>query len=164
MQKRVTILLNVSLALAACYYVLYFIGYFAQKQLIWGFFYDKYFIDEFEPVFSPVIIVFSVVVAAGITVFNLLLRKKGSPLLYVGAEVFAVIAFMLNMFVKNIACSVITLGLQTCDGADGVVLGSMHSRSVSCLDAAFVTIFVVSLALMVCVCCLKQCESKMLTQ
>ncbi len=164
MQKRVTILLNVSLTLAACYYVLYFIGYFAQKQLIWGIFAEWNFVGEFEPVFSTLIIVFSGAVAAGITIFNLLLRKKGSPLLYVGAEVFAVIAFTLNIFVKNIACSFITIRLQTTDGADGVLLGSMHSRSVSCLDNAFVTILVVSLALMVCVCCLKQCEREMLTQ
>ncbi len=164
MQKRVTILLNVSLALAACYYVLYFIGYFAQKQLIWGIFADWNYVGEFEPVFSPLIIVFSGAVAAGMTIFNLLLRKKGSPLLYVGAEVFAVLAFMLNIFVKNIACDFLIMRLQATDGADGVLLGSLHSRSVSCLDAAFVTIFVVSLALMVCVCCLKQCERKMLTQ
>ncbi len=162
MQKRVTILLNVSLALAACYYVLYFIGYFAQKQLIWGIFAEWNFVGEFEPVFSPLIIVFSGAVAAGITIFNLLLRKKGSPLLYVGAEVFAVIAFTLNIFVKNIACVMITIKLQTTDGADGVLLGGMHSQSVSCLDDAFATIFVVSLALMVCVCCLKQCEREIL--
>lgn len=161
MKKRVSILLNISLGLAICYYELFFIGYFTQKPLFWEILnVDISMMSELEPSYSPLIIGFSLISAAGLAIFNILLRKNSSPGLCIGAEVFTVTAFAADRLVKVIASDMKTIMLGRTAGADGVVVGGLHAKSVAYLDMLLITFFVVSLGLMVCACCIMQCERR----
>ena len=162
MTKRVTTLLNISLGLAVAYFVLFLAGYFAQPQLWWLFGADLSMLNEFEPSFSPIIIGFSIIVAAGTVVFNLLLRKNAS--LCIGAEVFSVIAFAADRLVKWFVPPAKTILLGNTVGMNGVVVGGYHAQTVAFLDMAFITFFAASLTLMVCACCIMQCGQKAVTQ
>lgn len=158
MTKRVTMLLNISLGFAVAYFVLFFAGYFAQPQMWWLFGADLSMLNEFEPSFSCIIVGFSLIIAAGTIFFNLLLRKNSS--LCIGAEVFSVIAFAADRLVKWFVPPAKTILLGDTVGVDGVVVGGYHAQTVAFLDMAFITFFVVSLGLMVCACCIMQCEHK----
>lgn len=162
MSKRVTIMLNISLVLAVVYFVLFLAGYFAQPQLWWLFGADLSMPNEFEPSFSPIIVVFSLIIALGTLTFNLLLRKNGS--LCIGAEVFSLIAFAADRLVKWFVPPAKTILLANTVGADGVVVGGYHADTVAFLDMALITFFVVSLTLMVCACCMIQCGHKSVTK
>lgn len=164
MSKRVTIMLNISLGLMAAYYSLFFIGYFAQKPLLWRLLGGEYYMsEEFKPVFSPVIIGMALAIAAGYAAFNLLLRRNASAGLRIGAEVFAFAAFTVNSLVKGIAPMIKTVIMGIFGGADDVVIGSLHSQSMGFLDMLLCPFFAVSLTLMVCACCIMQCERRLLT-
>lgn len=160
MQKRVTMLLNISLGLWIAYYVLFFMGYFAQKPLLWRFF--TY--NDYEPVYSPTFIVTFLVIAAVGVILNLLLRKNVTAGLCIGAEVFAAAAFEADILVKCLVPMVKTILMGRLGGADGVAVGSLHSQSVGLLGMALTIFFAVSLALMVCVCCVTQFERRAATQ
>lgn len=165
MTKRVTIMLNISLGLWVAYYALFFMGYFAQKPLLWWFFGGDYVMsDDFKPVFSPVLIGFSLIIMAGMPVFNLLLRKNSSPGLCIGAEVCAFIAFLSDRLIKGIVPAVKTILMGKLGNADAVLIGGLHAQSVGFLDMVLIAFYAVSLTLMVCACCIRQCERKSVTQ
>lgn len=165
MSRRVTIMLNISLGLMAAYYSLFFIGYFAQKPLLWRLLGGEYYMsEEFMPVFSPVIIGTSLAIMAGYAAFNLLLRKRTSSGLLISAEIFAFAAFTVNSLVKGIAPKAKTIVMGQLGGADAVVIGGLHAQSVGFLDMLLCAFFAVSLTLMVCACCIMQCERKSVTQ
>lgn len=88
MKKR-TVMLNISLGLCAFYEVCFFIGYFLQNPLFGRDFYDY---DELEPVFSPVVIILMLFLAAGVVIFNIMLRKHQTKAMTIGTAVFAAAA------------------------------------------------------------------------
>ncbi len=153
MKKR-TVMLNVSLILCAFYEVCFFAGYFLLKPLFAPLFYAGY--DEFEPTFSPVVIVLMLFLAAGVVIFNMLLRKKRSTALTIGTAVFSAAAFECNVLIKRVSAFIINYTSAQLGGADELAMAYVSNQVVSMLDMIFMIFFVASLALMLCAACVKE--------
>ncbi len=153
MKKR-TVMLNISLILCAVYEVCFFAGYFLQKPLFAPLLYSGY--DEFKPVFSPVVIVLMLFLAAGVVLFNMLLRKNRSKAMTVGVAVFSAVAFESNFLVKNVSAIIINLASVELGGPDELAMAHISNTVVSLLDVLFMIFFVASLALMLCAACVKE--------
>lgn len=152
MSKR-TIMLNISLGLCAFYEVCFFIGYVLQKPLFGR---DLYNYDELKPVFSPVVILLMLLLAAGVVVFNFMLRKHQTKAMTIGTAAFAAVAFESNLAVKSYAALLMSIFSANLGGQDALIAATLSSRAVSVLDVIFSVFFVASLVLMICAACVKE--------
>lgn len=146
MKKR-TVMLNISLGLCAFYEVCFFIGYLLQKPLFGRDFYDY---DELEPVFSPVVIILMLFLAAGVVIFNIMLRKHQTKAMTIGTAVFAAAAFESNLAVKAAASLLMSVYSARLGGTDALTAATLSSHAVSVMDLIFSVFFVASLVLMIC--------------
>lgn len=157
--KRSKVMLNISLSLSMIYFVLFLVGYFLQRHTLWKILSGEYAVQNDVSVpFSFVIIAESILIAMCTIVLNLLLKRKRSRKLTIGAEIFSFAAFTVNCLVKGIVPRVQTILLEKSKGDDGVFAGIMHFESVRLLETALCAFFTVSLTLMVCVCHNMRCK------
>ncbi len=152
--KERTVMLNISLILCAIYEVCFFAGYFLQKPLFAPLLYSGH--DEFKPVFSPAVIVVMLFLAAGVVLFNMLLRKNRSKAMTVGVAVFSTAAFEINHWVKGVSSFITTYASAHFGGNDAFVMVAVSNKVVSLLDFLFSVFFVASLVLMICAACVKE--------
>ena len=151
--KRPRIMLNISAGLMAAYCALFLAGYFLQYEY-WILGYSDMalsFPTEVPRVYSPVIIGSVVLFSAVTIMFDILLKKRSSSSLCIGAAAFAVCAFTTDRLIKGLAPVIITRAMAI-KGTHGVALAGYHANAVRFLDMLLLPLFAVFLTLMVCVC------------
>lgn len=91
-------LLNWSLVCIVVYYALFFIGWSLQLPLFAKLFeYPDEQISNMVTVFFPSVVIALTVGAVGLTVFNILLRRKFSPRVFICAAVFSALDYADDM-------------------------------------------------------------------
>ncbi len=151
--KRPRIMLNISAGLMAAYCALFLAGYFLQYEYWILGFSDMAlsFPTEVPRVYSPVIIGSVLLISAVTIVFDILLKKRSSSSLCIGAAAFAVCAFTTDRLIKGLAPVIITRAMAI-EGTHGVALAGYHANAVRFLDMLLLPLLAVFLTLMVCVC------------
>jgi len=102
--------------------------------------------------YSPVIAVMAALLPGAAIVLAVMLKKRPTKNLCIGASVYAVCAFVADRLVKGFAPAAEASRLSRIDGADGVIMAGYHANAVRFLDMLLLPLFAVSLTLMVCVC------------
>ncbi len=156
-EKSMFVMLNISLKLMAAYCVL-FLGCYALQYEPWendwlgmNSVMRLSFPTIIPRIYSPVIIISTLLLSAAVIVLDKLLEKRSDRGLCIGASVFAVCAFVTDRLIKGIVPAVYAR-LWTAEGDHGVVLAGYHAEAVRFLDMLLLPLFAVSLTLMVCVC------------
>lgn len=156
-EKSSFVMLNISLRLMMAYCVL-FLGCYTLLYEPWENDWLRMdsvmgltFPTEVPRIYSPVIILSTLLFSATAIVLDNLLKKRSDSGLCVGAAAFAVCAFVSDRLIKGIVPAVCTQ-LITVEGMHGVALAGYHANAVRILDMLLLPLFTVSLALMVCVC------------
>lgn len=158
-EDKPRIMLNISLGLMAAYCALFLGGYALQYEY-WILGYSDMamsFPTEIPRVYSPVIIGSVLLFSAVTIVLDILLKKRSSSALRIGAAAFALCAFTADRLIKGLVPGVITR-FMAAEGVNGVALAGYHANTVRSLDTFLLPLFAVSLTLMVCVCYNKRCE------
>ena len=151
--KRSRIMLNISLGFMAAYCALFLGGYYLQYEY-WILGYSDMamsFPTEVPRVYSPVIVGSVLLFSAVTIVLNILLKKRSTSVICIGAAVFTLCAFISDRLIKGLVPGFITRSMAI-EGVNGVALAGYHANTVRFLDTFLLPLFAVSLALMVCVC------------
>lgn len=155
-EKRSVVMLNMSLWLMAAYCALFLGGYALLYEPWENGLLDKTmglsFPTEVPRIYSPVIILSTLIFSAAVIVLDNLLKKRSDSGLCIGAAAFAVCAFVTDRLVKGIVPTVCTRLMAAAEGVHGVALAGYHESAVRFLDMLLLPLFAVSLALMACVC------------
>lgn len=151
--KHSRVMLNISSGLMAAYCALFLAGYFLQYEY-WILGYSDMamsFPTDIFRVYSPVIVGSVLLFSAVTIVFDVLLKKRSSSGLCIGAAIFAVCAFTTDRLIKGLVPGAVTRSMAI-EGVRGVALAGYHANAVHFLDTFLLPLFAVSLTLMVCVC------------
>ncbi len=153
-EKRSAVMLNISLWLMAAYCVLFLAGYFMQYEYWIRGYSDMSmsFPTEVPRIYSPVIILSTLIFSTAVIVLDNLLKKRSDSGLCIGTAAFAVCAFVTDRLVKGIVPTVCARLMAAAEGGHGVALAGYHEHTVRFLDMLLLPLFAVSLALMACVC------------
>ncbi|MCM1167728.1 MAG: hypothetical protein NC299_02175 [Lachnospiraceae bacterium] len=153
--KRSRIMLDISSWLMTAYCVL-FLGCYDLQYVPWKMGWldgvmGISFPTEVSPVYSPAIILSTLVFSAATAVLDYLLKKRSGSGICIGAAAFAVCAFVADRLVKGLVPTLYTR-MMIAEGIHGVALAGYHANAVHFLDMLLLPLFAVSLALMACVC------------
>lgn len=157
-------LLNWSFVCTVAYYALFFIGWSLQLPLFAKVFeYTDDQISNMVTVFFPSVVVVLAVGAVGLTVFNLLLRKKFSSRVFICAAVFSALVFISDRIAK---VAIPYVGYTPCTHLrDMGVKDTWHSAELSkktivVLDTFLSVFLVAAITLMICAFCIGKSERR----
>lgn len=152
-------LLNWSLVCTVMYYALFFIGWSLQLPLFAKVFeYADEQVSNMVTIFFPSVVIVLAVGAVCLTVFNILLRKKCSPRIFICAAVFSVLTFISDRVAK---VAVPFEGVYPCMHLRNIgVKDTLHSAELSqktiiVLDTFLLFFLVAAIVLMCCAYCVS---------
>lgn len=157
-------LLNWSLICIVVYYTLFFIGWSLQMPLFARLFeYTDEEISIMITVFFPSVVIVLAVGAVCLTVFNILLRKKSSPRVFICAAVFFVLTFISDRVAK---VAIPFVGVSPCyhllemGYKDTLLSAELSKKTIIALDVFLSVFLVAAITLMICAFCIGKSERR----
>lgn len=158
-------LLNWSLVCTVLYYTLFFIGWSLQLPLFAKLFeYTDEQKSNMVTVFFPSVVIVFAVGAVGLTVFNILLRKKFSPRVFICAAVFSVLTFISDKVAKvaipfeGVADPCVHL--RALGVKDTLHSAELSEKTIIALDVFLSVFLVAAITLMICAFCIGKSERR----
>ena len=157
-------LLNWSLVCTVLYYALFFIGWSLQLPLFAKLFeYTDKQISNMVTVFFPSVVIVLAVGAVGLTVFNILLRKKFSPRVFICAAVFSALVFVSDRVAK---VAIPYEGASPCihllemGAKDTLHSAELSEKTIIALDVFLSVFLAAAITLMICAFCIGKSERR----
>lgn len=155
-------LLNWSLVCTVLYYALFFIGWSLQLPLFAKLFeYTDEQKSNMVTVFFPSVVIVLAVGAVGLTVFNILLRKKFSPRVFICAAVFSALVFVSDRVakvaipIKGVADSCVHLRVK-----DTLHSAELSKKTIIVLDTFLSVFLAAAITMMICAFCIGKSERR----